>query len=332
VTFDALLWAMKDAPIANVEEWAVLACLAEHADDDGCNAMPSQATIAKRTKTSPATVKRRIADLESRRIIRRGDQSLAERYTADRRPIVWDLMIPYSWFPNIDRIQEYRAEKSRPPLRQGDRPKLSPAPEKPSRVDRGKPRSDRSTSATALQEPSLSESEGATSAERGVSECGAGGLSELQPSPLTLPGNPPPESAAVAPSRKRKPKTVKADAYRPEVTAIVNRYISWRRSETHVAKLLKESELFHALVTSYVAPALDVGHDDRIISNALAACARAGHEWPSDTMWRRVLGGQPPLGVAPATRKIGDQGFLANPDAAFGMPGATEFGTTAKGA
>lgn len=192
MSFDPVLWAMKDAPVANVEEWAILACLAEHADDDGCNAMPSQATIAKRTKTSPATVKRRIADLEQRRIIQRGDQSIAERYPADRRPVVWDLMIPFAWFPSIDRIQEHRADKGRPPLRQGDRPKLQPAPEKPRRVDHGKPKADRSTSATALQEPPLSVSDGATSSQRGVSQFGTGGLPDPQPSPLTLTGNPPP--------------------------------------------------------------------------------------------------------------------------------------------
>jgi DNA-binding Lrp family transcriptional regulator len=189
VSFDPVLWAMKDAPIANVEEWAVLACLAEHADDDGCNAMPSQANISKRTKVSVATVKRRIAELETRGVIRRGDQSLAERYTADRRPIVWDLMIPYSWFPNLERIQEYRAERGRPPLRPQDRPKVQPAPEKARRVDAGRHRHGSASSTVALAAPSLPGSDGATSAERGVLKSTTGaqaGLGSSQRPPRRL--------------------------------------------------------------------------------------------------------------------------------------------------
>lgn len=292
MSFDPVLWAMKDAPVANVEEWAILACLAEHADDDGSNAMPSQATIAKRTKTSPATVKRRIADLESRRIIRRGDQSLAERYPADKRPVVWDLLIPYSWFPSIERIQEYRAEKGRDPLRPGDRPKLSSPPEKPRRADHGKPRPARSTSTPALQEPPLSESDGATSAERGVSESGTGVLEAPQPSPVTLPMDPPPESAAAAPSRKppsrRKSKPATAPTYDPKAVAIVKGYMDWWKT-TKGGPILKSSDMYHALIQHFVTPALEAGWPERTIRNALAGCARGGHEWPSDAIWRRAL-------------------------------------------
>jgi len=191
MSFDPVLWAMKDAPIANVEEWAVLACLAERADDDGTDAMPSQATIAQRTKLSPATVKRRMRALEERGLIRRGDQTLAERYPLYVRPVVWDLMIPYSWFPNIDRIQRYRAERGEPPLRRQDRPALAPAPEKARRADHGAPRDPGSSSTPGLQDPGALKHRGSTSPEGGVYKSGGGGLQDPQHSPRTLPSNTP---------------------------------------------------------------------------------------------------------------------------------------------
>jgi len=153
VSFDPVLWAMKDAPVANVEEWAVLVCMAEKADDDGCTSMPSHNTISAFTRISVPTVKRRIGSLEERRLIARGDQRAADRYRADRRPVVWDLMIPYSWFPNLDRIQAYRAERGRPPLTWADRPDLADPPPRRLRSDAGTKRSSRRDSAEGLEDP-----------------------------------------------------------------------------------------------------------------------------------------------------------------------------------
>ena len=80
VSLDPILWAMKDAPVKDAEEWAVLVCMAEHADEDGCNAFPSQATIAERTKLHVRTVARRVAELEARGLITPGNQAIvAER-------------------------------------------------------------------------------------------------------------------------------------------------------------------------------------------------------------------------------------------------------------
>ena len=204
MSFDPVLWAMKDAPIANVEEWAVLACLAERADDDGTDAMPSQATIAQRTKLSPATVKRRMRALEERGLIRRGDQTLAERYPLYVRPVVWDLMIPYSWFPNIDRIQRYRAERGEPPLRRQDRPALAPAPEKARRADHGAPRDPGSSSTPGLQDPGALKHRGSTSPEGGVYKTHN---TPLEHSPLTLPRRASPTTRARRPSTARPART-----------------------------------------------------------------------------------------------------------------------------
>jgi len=143
MSFDPVLWAMKDAPVADVEEWAVLAAMSESADDDGCNVFKAQGTLAKRVRLDAKTVARRLAEMQARGLIARGDQQAAAYIPADRRPVVYDLMIPYAWFPNIDRIQEYRRDKGRPPLRPEDRPQLMRAPERKPRVDRGQPRKSR---------------------------------------------------------------------------------------------------------------------------------------------------------------------------------------------
>lgn len=136
MSMDPILWAMKDAPIADAEEWAILVCLAERADDDGCSSFPSQQTIAKRVKLADRTVRRRLEAMESRGLIGRGDQAPAA-YLKDKAPVVWDLLIPLSWFPNLDRIQDFRERKNREPLTALDRPDIAVAPDKLRRVDFG---------------------------------------------------------------------------------------------------------------------------------------------------------------------------------------------------
>lgn len=131
---------MNDAPIANVNEFAVLMMLAEKADPDGCNAFPSRSTVAARTTVDPKTVLRALQSVEGRGLIAEGDQRAAEYIRADRRPVVYDLLIPYSWFPNIDRINKERQERGRPPLTRSTRPDIAPAPEKKQRSDKGKKR------------------------------------------------------------------------------------------------------------------------------------------------------------------------------------------------
>jgi hypothetical protein len=187
MSFDPVLWAMKDAPVGDVEEWAVVVCMSEYADDDGCTAMPSHSTIAKRTRMSVPTVKRRIAELARRGVIARGDQSAALVYPADRRPVVWDLMIPCCWFPSLDRIQEYRVRVGRPPLTEASRPDLGPAPERRRRADLKVTETGGSTRPGGLQDRGVLKSEGSSRSPRGVFLVATGGLQDPLPSPLTLP-------------------------------------------------------------------------------------------------------------------------------------------------
>lgn len=140
---DVELWVSKDAPVADVMEWAVLTVYAEQADDDGCNACRSHKTIAAITRMSVDCVKDVVRRLKERRILVRGDQSAALRYDPSVRPVVYDIMIPYSWFGSrLERINRTRADRGRPPLIPEDRPELPPIPEKRRRPDAGIPRAE----------------------------------------------------------------------------------------------------------------------------------------------------------------------------------------------
>ncbi|MFJ9846292.1 hypothetical protein ACIRYZ_38810 [Kitasatospora sp. NPDC101155] len=133
-------WAAGDAPIANVNEYAVLTCMAETAGRDGCASYQSGPTIAARTTLSERTVTRAWKSMEERGLIAKGDQSIVEKnpkIRPDKRPIVWDLLIPYSWFPNIDKINAEREQFGRDPLTPENRPDLDEAPSKKARVDKG---------------------------------------------------------------------------------------------------------------------------------------------------------------------------------------------------
>jgi hypothetical protein len=69
-----------------------------------------------------------------------GNPKVAEYIRADRRPPVWDLLIPYNWFPNVERINKERAEKGKVPLTAENRPPIAPPPSKAIRSDKGKKR------------------------------------------------------------------------------------------------------------------------------------------------------------------------------------------------
>ncbi|NUK74672.1 helix-turn-helix domain-containing protein [Streptomyces lunaelactis] len=196
MSFEAVLWATNDAPIANVNEFAVLTMLAEKADPDGCNAFPSRPTIAARTTVDPKTVLRALQSMEARGLIAQGDQRAAEYIRADRRPVVYDLLIPHSWFPNIDRINKERQERGRLPLTVSTRPEIAQAPEKKQRSDKGKPRSKKQATDQCefprgdFESRRDSDGYGVTlSPLRGDYKSVTGGLQVTQPSPVTQPRN-----------------------------------------------------------------------------------------------------------------------------------------------
>jgi hypothetical protein len=157
MSLDPILWALKDAPAKDVEERAVLTIMAEAADEDGCNSYLSQATIAKRSLLADRTVRRRLEAMEDRGLIARGDQEAVARFPADRRPVVWNIQIPYSWFSNIARTNEFRASRNRPPITPQDRPDLGAAPEAKRRVDVGRSRTKGDNDAEETQDGAAEE-------------------------------------------------------------------------------------------------------------------------------------------------------------------------------
>ncbi|MFJ2477743.1 helix-turn-helix domain-containing protein [Streptomyces sp. NPDC087659] len=173
------------APIADVNEFAVLMMLAEKAGEDGCSSFPSRQTISERTRVDPRTVLRALQRLEERRLIAKGDQRAAEYLRKDRRPVVYDLLIPVSWYSRdqLAKVNADRARRGLEPLSPELRPDIEQAPEKSRRSDLKKPNPRRSRKShppeTSREETPRGVSE--TSREetpRGVSETGTGCLED----------------------------------------------------------------------------------------------------------------------------------------------------------
>jgi hypothetical protein len=116
MSLDAFVWAVKDAPKANVEEHGVLSVMADEVTESGLGCLLATKTIAKRAIMSDKTVQRRLDDLLRRGLIGYGDQTLARYIRADQRPIVYNLLIPYTAFGSIKRVNEARVAKGLPPL------------------------------------------------------------------------------------------------------------------------------------------------------------------------------------------------------------------------
>ncbi|MGW3627620.1 helix-turn-helix domain-containing protein [Streptomyces sp. NPDC000880] len=168
---------MKDAPTADINEWGTLTCLAEAADEDGCNAFPSVKTIANYAKISTRTVQRSLAAMVERKLIAEGDQRAALYIPEHRRPTVYDLLIPHEWFRDIERTNSFRTRIGRAPLTRADRPAIAPAPPKKTRADKGKPKPNRDASGGSAGDDQEGRQE-VTPVENGPSE---GGRQEVTP-------------------------------------------------------------------------------------------------------------------------------------------------------
>ena len=94
MSLQAMLWALKEAPTEGPNEALVLIALADHAgssDSPWTGACPSHRTLSEAAQITTRTVRRCLADMERRGVIRRGDQSMTDKFRSDRRPVVWDL-------------------------------------------------------------------------------------------------------------------------------------------------------------------------------------------------------------------------------------------------
>ncbi|MFE9222372.1 hypothetical protein ACFYN3_39495 [Streptomyces lavendulae] len=141
MSLNAMRWvAGGDAPTADTNEFAVLNAMADKARPDGCGTWLSKDTIAAYTHLSQESVRRCLRRMTRRGLIARGDQSLVAGYRADRRPVVYDLLIPYGWFRDIEEVNADRARRNLPALTAQARPPIAPPLPKRSRADKGKPR------------------------------------------------------------------------------------------------------------------------------------------------------------------------------------------------
>ncbi|MFI7396237.1 helix-turn-helix domain-containing protein [Streptomyces tendae] len=200
-----MLWAMKAAPVADTTEKLILISLAERADEDGCDAFPSKATLAKDALCDEKTVQRKLGKLVDRKLIGLGDQRAAQYIEKRYRPKVYDLLIPYSWFPDVDDINETRRRRGRGLLTPENRPDIAPAPTRAQRSDKGKPRtkqgsaSSRGDKESPLENQSAAPASGGTeSPARGDSQSQQGGLTDPQTSPV----EPPHSNLPMAPSAR----------------------------------------------------------------------------------------------------------------------------------
>jgi hypothetical protein len=194
-----MLWALKTAPVVDAEERAIIVTLAESAWSDGTDAFPSKKTIAEIAKIDPKTVQRRLKTLTERGLIARGNQAAAAYIPEHFRPTVYDLMIPYSWFPDIDQVNAERKGKGKPPLTPENRPDLLEAPPRKQRADKGrrrkKPQAEGGTTSPRGED---SESPGSSGQQGGTTSPGGGdyksptgGLQDPQPSPTNPPRDTP---------------------------------------------------------------------------------------------------------------------------------------------
>lgn len=92
VCVPAVAWVLDEAPDVPASLVATLVGLARHADENGRNAFPSEAALARYTRKTVRQVRRDLAELVSRGLIRRPvDQDAASGIRGDRRPTVYDL-------------------------------------------------------------------------------------------------------------------------------------------------------------------------------------------------------------------------------------------------
>ncbi|MEV6644704.1 helix-turn-helix domain-containing protein [Amycolatopsis sp. NPDC051371] len=98
MSIEAISWALNEAPIPTDRRDAsslamVLVGLANHADPDGRNAFPSNATLTRYTRLSERSVRNILRELATLELIHPSDPGIVAAYIsrADRRPNGYDL-------------------------------------------------------------------------------------------------------------------------------------------------------------------------------------------------------------------------------------------------
>jgi hypothetical protein len=93
VSREAVQWVLESAPNLPSHLAMTLMGLAWHADENGRNAYPAQATLAGYDRKSERAVRKEVRELARLGLIRPGDPRSVAHIPADRRPNVWDLAV-----------------------------------------------------------------------------------------------------------------------------------------------------------------------------------------------------------------------------------------------
>jgi hypothetical protein len=96
LSWQATSWAIEQQEIKDPLTLLVLLCMANYAGEDGMNCFPAISTLARNSRLSGRSVQRHIVKLLDMGLIRRGNQAIAAALIErpDRRPVVYDLLIP----------------------------------------------------------------------------------------------------------------------------------------------------------------------------------------------------------------------------------------------
>jgi hypothetical protein len=106
LSIEATVWALKFAPPMPPQLLGTLFGLADHADKRGRDAYPSVRTLAAYTCKSERSVQRDLKELGKLGLIRLGNQDSASHIPQERRPQVYDLVIPCARRP-----QDHRSDR-----------------------------------------------------------------------------------------------------------------------------------------------------------------------------------------------------------------------------
>ncbi|WP_413600822.1 helix-turn-helix domain-containing protein [Curtobacterium sp. Curtsp57] len=93
MSLKVITWVLYEAPVTQQAHLLVLLALADRAHDDGTAAYPSREWIGDRARCSVRSVASHLRALEEAGLIRKGDQDLVAHFRADRRPVVYDVVM-----------------------------------------------------------------------------------------------------------------------------------------------------------------------------------------------------------------------------------------------
>lgn len=266
----ATLWALYDAPTTDPTAKLVLLVLADHAGDDGRDAFPSVAKIARAAGVTERTVQRHLRDLEAAGLIVKGDGEKAGR--AIKRsgyiPTTYDLQM--------------RHTKDSDEAPRGD------AHDTTARGDNMTPLADGGVTPVSPHDA------GGVTPVAGRGDTGvAGGVTPVSPEPKDEPREEPkrsaPQADALDDDEIRELNTLPSDKTLAKRWAEMKGHAAataWHdKLKAEGVKIMNGSRAFHALRTMITA-ALFAGYSRGQVWTALTTL---GKPLPSQPEWDRTL-------------------------------------------